>query len=86
MCVPNKRVAVEQVATAFVRETALQSELPLSKNVTVPVGVPPNCPATVAVKVTDWLRKDGLTDEDSEVVVFARFTCWPPNRVPELPL
>jgi hypothetical protein len=31
----------------------LQSVVVPEVNVTVPVGVPPNCPVTVAVKVTD---------------------------------
>jgi ABC-type uncharacterized transport system YnjBCD permease subunit len=29
-------------------------------NVTVPVGLPPNCPVTVAVNLTDWLTEDEL--------------------------
>ena len=37
-----------------------------SRNVTVPVGVPP---ATVAVKVTDWPEIDGLALEVTVVVV-----------------
>ena len=37
-----------------------------SKNVTVPLGVPPD-PDTVAVNVTDWPEPDGLTFYDTIV-------------------
>jgi hypothetical protein len=37
----------------------------------MPVGVPP-VPVTVAVKVTDWLTVEGLTDEVSAVVLALR--------------
>ena len=42
----------------------------------VPVGVPaPGAVAvTVAVKITDWLKTDGLADEVSTVVELARLT------------
>lgn len=39
-----------------------------SLNVTVPVGVPP-LEVTVAVKVTDWLKTEGLAEELTVVVV-----------------
>ena len=47
--------------------------VPLSLNVTVPVGVPaPGATgATVAVKVTDWPDLEGLVDEITLVVVEA---------------
>ncbi len=40
-------------------------------NVTVPVGMPePGALAvTVAVNVTDWPNTDGLTEEETELVV-----------------
>jgi hypothetical protein len=38
-------------------------------NVTVPVGVPPDCPVTVAVSVTDSPKMDGFGDEVNTVVV-----------------
>jgi hypothetical protein len=49
-----------------------------SLKVTVPVGVPaPGAlTVTVAVNVTDWFKRDGLTDELSAVVVFALLTTW----------
>ena len=43
--------------------------------VTVPVGVPPD-EVTVAVKVTDWPKVDGFTDDVSDVEVLAAFTVW----------
>jgi hypothetical protein len=39
-----------------------------SRNVTVPVGVPA-VPVTVAVKVTDWPTKEGLSEDVSAVVL-----------------
>ena len=39
-----------------------------SLNVTVPMGVPP-LEVTVAVKVTDWLKTEGLAEELTVVVV-----------------
>ncbi len=60
--------------------------LPL-KNDTVPVGVPaPGAFAdTVAVKVTDWPKTDGLADDVTTVVVSALLTVWVSADVPELP-
>ena len=47
-----------------------------SLNVTVPVGVPvPGAVAiTVAVKVTDWPKTEGLTEEITTAVVLALLT------------
>jgi hypothetical protein len=47
-----------------------------SRNVTVPVGIPP-VPVTVAVNVTGWPIVEGLTEEPSTVVVALRLftTC-----------
>ena len=49
-----------------------------SLNVTGPEGVPaPGALAvTVAVKVTDWPKTDGLADEVRTVVVASLFTVW----------
>jgi hypothetical protein len=49
-----------------------------SRNVTVPLGVPaPGATAaTVAVKVTDWPKTEGLVDEVSVVAVAALLTVW----------
>jgi hypothetical protein len=45
-------------------------------NVTVPVGVPEpgEVTVTIAVKVTDWPKTDGFTEELTAVVVAALFT------------
>ena len=51
----------------------LPSGLPLSKNVTVPVGVPPT-DVTVAVKVTLWPKVKGLALEITVVEVAALLT------------
>jgi hypothetical protein len=50
--------------------------VPLSLNVTVPVGVPLPDPTatTVAVKVTDCPKLDGFALETTEVVVLAWLT------------
>ena len=49
-----------------------------SLKVTVPLGVPePGAAAlTVAVKVTDWPKTDGLVEEVSVVVELAGLTVW----------
>jgi hypothetical protein len=49
------------------------SVVPASLKVTVPVGGPPE-PLTVTVKVTDWPKALGLTEELSEVVEDAWLT------------
>lgn len=53
----------------------LPKALDPSMNVTVPVGVP-EAAVTVAVKVTDCLKTDGLADEARAVAVVALFTTW----------
>ena len=52
--------------------------LPPSRNVTVPVAVPaPDATGeTVAVKVTDCPKTDGLRDEARVVLVDALLTTW----------
>ena len=49
-------------------------ELPSARKVTVPVGVPAPTPvgATVAVKLTDWPKTVGLTEEATLAVCPAR--------------
>src|SRR5215472_7917688 len=62
--------------------------VPPSRKVTVPTGVPdPGATAdTVAVKVTDWPKTDGFTDEVTVVVVLALLTtCGFVSRFPVLP-
>ena len=44
-------------------------------NVTVPVGVPP-LEVTVDVKVTGWLKTEGLAEELTVVVVAKFCTTW----------
>lgn len=56
-----------------------------SWNATVPVGVPPLAPRTVAVNVTDWPGAAGFADEDTEVVVPTNCTASL-NEADELPL
>lgn len=53
-------------------------ELPPSRNVTVPVGVPVagKVAATVAVKVTDWPNAEGFCEEVTVVVELPLFTTW----------
>ena len=50
--------------------------VPPSLKMTVPVGVPVlgEVAVTVAVKVTDWPKTDGLADEVTTVVVLALLT------------
>ena len=47
---------------------------PSDWKVTVPVGTPPYCPVTVAVKVTGTVTVPGFIDEVSTVAVVAWFT------------
>src|SRR5690348_3518772 len=42
---------------------------PPSRKVTVPVAVPENWGATVAVKVVDWPNTEGFTEEEMTVAV-----------------
>ena len=67
---PKARADVENVATPPL-SVPVPSVVAPSRNVTMPVGVPP-VPVTVAVKVTDWLTVEGLTDEVSAVVLALR--------------
>ena len=61
--------AVEMVATPPLKGTRLPKFVPLILNCTNPVGVPVD--VTVAVKVTDWVKSDGLNDDVTVVVVAA---------------
>ncbi len=85
---PTARAEVVNVATPPL-SVPVPMGLPPSRNVTVPVGVPaPGATAeTVAVKVTDWPKTDGWTDEVTVVAVFALLTtCGLPVSDPVLPL
>ena len=64
------RLEVLYSAAPLLRGTCANSVWP-SSNVTVPVGVPPYWPVTVAVKVTVCPVCDGLGEEVRPVVVGA---------------
>ena len=66
-CVPAPSAAVVNVATPPLR-VPVPSVPPPSRNVTVPVGVPPPL-LTVAVKVTDWPEVLGLSDDMRAVLL-----------------
>ena len=70
-CDPTARVEVVSEAVAPLRAT-VPSELPLSKNCTVPVG--PENGLIVAVKVTGCPNNEGSSDEINAVAVLAGFT------------
>src|SRR5262249_20249404 len=54
------------------------SAVPLSRKVTVPVGVPPPgaFACTVATKLTGWPNPEGFASEPTGVVVASGFTGW----------
>jgi hypothetical protein len=60
--VPTGSTVVVSVAALPLRET-VPSVVPPLLNRTVPVGVPANCPETVAVKVRYCPASDGFCDE-----------------------
>src|SRR5260370_25498206 len=65
-----------EAATPLVTVSGYPTLEPSTANCTVPVGVPPPSEATVAVKVTGWPTRDGLTDDRIEVVVGYPCTTW----------
>ena len=67
---PSGREEVLKVAAPPLRVTVPRvTEFRL--NVAEPVGIPPNCPDTLAVNVTVWPTTDGLTEDESAVEVVA---------------
>ena len=70
-----ERVEVVKVAWPELR-VSVASEVAPSLNVTVPVGVPlpGELAVTLAVKVTDWLKTEGLAEETKAVVVASLLT------------
>ena len=69
---------VEKVVVPALRVPVPRVVVP-SLKVTVPVGVPtPRCDSEVtwAVKVTDWPKTEGLTEEVTVVLLLAWFTVW----------
>jgi hypothetical protein len=73
VCVPALSVYVVNFATPELK-VLLPSVVVPSMKVTFPVTAPPNSGITIAVKVTDCPNFDGLSEEDSVVVVLALFT------------
>jgi hypothetical protein len=69
------RVDVVNVAWPELR-VLVATGMPPSLKMTVPVGVPVlgDVAVTVAVKVTDWPKTEGLADEAIAVVVLALLT------------
>src|ERR1700687_2970218 len=83
LAVDNVAVVQVAVVTPLVVLTAAAAQMVLvpSVKVTVPLGLatavlPGLLTLTVAVKVTVWPDTDGLTDEDTVVVVLALLTTW----------
>ena len=68
-CAPTDNVEITHVVAPATSGRLTQAAMftPPSWNVTVPVGVGPT-PVTTAVRVTDWPKTDGFT-EDVNVVV-----------------
>ena len=74
-CEPTAREERVRVAVPAVSVPVPIAVAP-SLKVTVPVLVPVAVVLTVAVKVTDWLKVDGLVADVTAVVVAALFTTW----------
>ena len=72
--------ASDEVASVALPELklAVPSVAAPSRNVTVPVGVPVAgaTALTVAVKVTNWPKRDGFNDEVTVVELKALATVW----------
>ena len=90
-CVPTLKLEVLKVAVAmFPEPLSVPRPMlpPLSRNVTVPVGVPLPGPvtATVAVNVTLCPEAEGLPEELTVVVVVAGLTVWVRTADAELAL
>jgi hypothetical protein len=80
VCDPTAKADVVTVAWAAALTGRAEPRLVVpSRNCTVPVGVVPDHPAMVAVKVTDWPAADGFTDDVVAVVVFTFDTGTPPR-------
>ncbi len=68
---PADRVDVVNVARPSLPSGVVPRGVPLSKKVTLPVGVPPAGAVTVAVKVAGWPATEGLVDDEVVVPVVA---------------
>src|SRR6266568_2047068 len=73
----TERAVVVKLAVPELRVVELRVEAP-SLKMTVPEGVPEpgEVGITVAVKVTDWPKTDGLVEEVSVVVLSDLLTTW----------
>ncbi len=71
LCVPGDKDEVARVAVPLLNVTGAPRLLPPSLNCTVPVAVPG---VTVAVKVTDWPKTEGLLFEVTVVEVLVWLT------------
>src|ERR1043166_7270943 len=71
------KVEVEEVAVPALRLVVARAIAPSLKT-TLPVGVPPagDSGPTVAVKVTDWPKTEGLGKEVTVVALLALLTVW----------
>src|SRR6266436_1148333 len=72
-CEPTGKLESESWAALLETVTVPKDVLP-SRNVTVPVGLPPKAVWIVADSVTDWPKADGFALKATEVVVTAPFT------------
>jgi hypothetical protein len=74
---PTAKEDVLKVATPLTKLTGVPMGCPSTRNWTVPVAVPApgETAATIAVKVTDCPKTEGMV-EANVVVVLALFTTW----------
>ena len=72
---PTGSEEVETVAVLPFRVAVPITVLPYA-NVTVPVGLPPNCPVTAAVKITGPSNLEGFADDVSKTAEPAFVTFW----------
>jgi hypothetical protein len=84
-CVPTVSVLVESVATPLLLRVEVPRLVEPSRKLTVPVGTPlsnPGCGVTVAVKVTDCPKPDGLRDDASAAIVAVRLVLRSTDTAP----
>jgi hypothetical protein len=72
-CEPTDKLDKESWA-ALLETAAVPKDVVPSRNVTVPVALPPKAAWIAADKVTVWPKADGFALEATEVVVAAPFT------------
>jgi len=77
LCEPTVNADVVNVAVRVGLLTVVVAMIVLpSLNFTVPSGLPPYWPATVAVNLTDSPLVDGFTDDETTIVILALVTVW----------